>query len=141
SRRIFIFAMLMCLIFLVIVAMEPAISAEDNRDDDRPLPHLFGDHPEMIAQFEGKKVKVEGIIVDTHIAKSGKVRFLNFSRDWRKAFTVVIFTTNLEEFTDKVGEPARYYLGKRVIVTGKVKIYKGRPEIIVKSPEQIKVMY
>ncbi|MCL5036456.1 MAG: hypothetical protein M1269_04975 [Chloroflexi bacterium] len=105
------------------------------------VPHMMGGDPKLIAQFEGQKVEVEGVIVDTHIAKSGKVRFLNFSQDWKNSFTVVIFTGDLDEFMKQVGEPTRYYLGKRVIVTGKIKVYQGRPEIIVKRPDKIKVLF
>ena len=37
-------------------------------------------------------------------------------------------------------QPEKYYLNKTVRVRGKIKMYKGRPEIIVESPRQIEVI-
>jgi DNA/RNA endonuclease YhcR with UshA esterase domain len=54
----------------------------------------------------------------------------------RTAFTCVIFTGDLKNF-ETVGEPTEYYLKKKVTVSGIVKIYEGRPEIILKNPSQI----
>jgi micrococcal nuclease len=50
--------------------------------------------------------------------------------------TVVIKGENRSKFNDK---PEEYYKGKQVIVTGKVIDYKGKPEIIVNSPDELKI--
>jgi len=99
--------------------------------------YLNASEPDKIKKYVGQQVCVEGIVMDSHIAKSGKVRFLNFSPEYKSAFTVVIFTSDMGNFKS-IGEPAEYYLGKRVVVSGRIKIYKGRPEIIVSHPQQIK---
>jgi DNA/RNA endonuclease YhcR with UshA esterase domain len=93
-----------------------------------------------IMLHEGKYVTVKGKVVSTHAAKSGKVRFLNFGDDYKKAFTVVIFTGDLQNFISKVGEPVDYYLNKKIKVTGKIKIYQNKPEIIANDPKQIIVV-
>ena len=50
--------------------------------------------------------------------------------------TIVIYGDSLENFNFK---PANYYKGKDICVTGKIKIYKGKPEIIVTKASEIKV--
>ncbi len=93
-----------------------------------------------IRQHEGEFTTVVGLVESTHIAKSGKVRFLNLGKDYREAFTVVIFTGDLSKFTSTIGEPTDYYMNKKIKVKGRIKIYKGKPEIIASSPEQITII-
>ena len=95
------------------------------------------DDLQAIMKHEGEFITVVGKVVGTHIASSGKVRFLNFGEDYRKAFTAVIFTGDLAKFTATVGEPTKFYAGKNVKVSGRIKIYKGKPEMILKAPDQI----
>jgi len=80
-------------------------------------------------------VTVEGEIVRTHRTK--KVCFLNFHPDYRRYLSCVIFASDLPKFPDR---PERYYLKKRVRVTGLIKPYKGAPEIILKNPQQIEIV-
>lgn len=51
-------------------------------------------------------------------------------------FTFVIFGDDRSAFDYK---PERYLDGKKICVTGKIKDYKGKPEIIVSREDQIKV--
>ncbi len=97
---------------------------------------LKADDIEVLKQHEGEFVTVIGEVLSTHIARSGKVRFLNLGANWRTAFKCVIFTGDLKDF-DTIGEPTEYYSNKKVTVTGIIKIYEGLPEIIVKNPSQI----
>ena len=50
--------------------------------------------------------------------------------------TVVIFGESRANFKNK---PEEYYTDKNVCVTGKIIIYKGKPEIILTKEEQITV--
>ena len=79
-------------------------------------------------------VIVEGIIVNTY--NSGIVCFLNFHTDYQY-FTAVIFACDLPGFPFP---PDTYYLGKKVQIIGIIKQYRGSPEIIIKTPEQIKIL-
>ncbi len=83
----------------------------------------------------GEYVTVEGQIVITY--NSGKACFLNFHRNYRLYFTAVIFASDFHKF--KV-DPETLYYGKNVQITGKIKQYKGKPEITVNNPEQIKII-
>jgi micrococcal nuclease len=86
-------------------------------------------------QYYGKTQTVEGKIVVTN--NTGKVCFLNFDRNWRKYFTAVIFASDFEKSPP---HPEDHYLNRTVRVTGLIKEYQGKPEIILKSPSQIEII-
>jgi micrococcal nuclease len=84
--------------------------------------------------YNNQYVIIEGTIVDAY--NSGIVCFLNFHTD-DQYFTAVIFACDFPEFSYP---PDTYYLGKKVHIIGIIKEYKGSPEIIVKTPDQIKIL-
>lgn len=83
----------------------------------------------------GEYAAVEGTIVDSY--NSGKACFLNFHPDYKKHFTAVIFRSDFHKFP---AHPEDYYLSKKVRVTGTIKQYQGKPEIILKRPSQIEII-
>jgi micrococcal nuclease len=84
--------------------------------------------------YYNQYVIIEGTIVDTY--NSGIVCFLNFHTDYQY-FTAVIFACDFSGFP---GPPDTYYLGKKVQIIGIIREYRGSPEIIVKTPDQIKIL-
>jgi micrococcal nuclease len=84
--------------------------------------------------YYNQYVIIEGTIVDTF--NSGRVCFLNFHTDYQYC-TAVIFACDFPGFP---GPPDIYYLGKKVQIIGIIREYKGSPEIIVKTPEQIRIL-
>jgi micrococcal nuclease len=84
--------------------------------------------------YYNQYVIIEGIIVDTY--NSGRVCFLNFHPDYQYC-TVVIFACDIPGFPYP---PDTYYLGRKVQIIGIIREYKGSPEIIVKTPDQIRIL-
>ncbi|MBU7046439.1 MAG: thermonuclease family protein [Theionarchaea archaeon] len=84
--------------------------------------------------YYNQYVIVEGTIVSTF--NSGNVCFLNFDTDYQY-FTAVIFASDFLGFPFI---PEVFYLGKTVQIIGIIKEYKGSPEIIVKTPDQIRIL-
>ncbi|MCK4532732.1 hypothetical protein KAU39_03010 [bacterium] len=87
------------------------------------------------ANHYGEYVAVEGTVVATY--NSGKACFLNFHQDYKRHFTAVIFESSFSFFPLN---PERFYQGKKVCIFGYIKEYKGKPEIILNKPEQIKIL-
>ncbi|MBU7047110.1 MAG: thermonuclease family protein [Theionarchaea archaeon] len=85
-------------------------------------------------KYYNQYVIVEGTIVDTF--NSGTVCFLNFDTNYQY-FTAVIFASDFPGFPFI---PEDFYLGKKVQIIGIIKEYKGSPEIIVKTPHQIRIL-
>ena len=85
------------------------------------------------AIHEGEFASVKGFVADVYFSE--KAVFMNFEKKYpNHIFTAVIFKSDLHKFKD-----LNQYKGKYVKVNGVIKIYKGKPEIILKSPEQIDV--
>ncbi len=83
-------------------------------------------------EYVGKTITITGTVARTH--NSGKVVFLNFTEDWKGTFSAAIFAATWADFPKP---PEELFLHKAVRITGKVKMYKGSPEIVVATPEQI----
>ena len=87
------------------------------------------------AAFAGKTATIEGRVIATY--NSGKVVFLNFDEDYRRTFKVVIFPEAWSLFPQP---PENMYQGQLVRVTGQIRMYQGAPEIIVETPDAIRIL-
>ncbi|HYK82141.1 MAG TPA: hypothetical protein VEU55_03275 [Gemmatimonadales bacterium] len=84
------------------------------------------------ASAVGETVTVEGTVASVHVSRSGTV-FLNFGRPYpEQTFSAVIFRTAAPGFPDP-----KQWQGRRVRVTGQVRLYRARPEIILTGPNQL----
>ena len=83
--------------------------------------------------YVGKKCRVKGRVDHVYVSKKGTV-FLDFCFDYKTCpFTAVIFKDKASLFNPKK------YEGKNVEISGLIKTYQGRPEIIIDDPSQIKI--
>src|SRR6516225_5334305 len=72
--------------------------------------------------------KVDGV----HQSGKGNI-FLNMGGKYpNQAFTAFIPAASAAQFKD-----LQYYEGQTVVVSGKITLYRGKPEIIVTSPSQL----
>lgn len=95
--------------------------------------------PEEAGKYTGKQESVCGKVVGAHYAANskGQPTLLNLGSHPRsRIFTVVIWGEDRNKFDTP---PETLYRGKKICVTGMIKDYRGRPEIIVKNPSQIEV--
>ncbi|MGD8524474.1 MAG: hypothetical protein PVF56_25240, partial [Desulfobacterales bacterium] len=90
---------------------------------------------DLAGNYIGKYMSVEGKIARTH--NSGKACFLNFHNNWARYFSLVIFDNVFHRFPEK---PEEFYLDKFVRARGKIKMYRGRPEIVLNNPNQIEII-
>jgi hypothetical protein len=80
----------------------------------------------------GDETCVRGTVVQVNQTKSG-TWFLNYCADYRKCpFTVVVFAKDLRDVGD-----VRMLQGKTIEVFGKIRLYDGRPEIILRNARQL----
>jgi DNA/RNA endonuclease YhcR with UshA esterase domain len=82
----------------------------------------------------GEIVTVEGIVSEVHHAASGKVTFIDMGGRYpNNAFAAVIFADDASKFpiVDSLE-------GKTVDISGSIRLYKGKPEIILNDPTQLK---
>lgn len=91
--------------------------------------------PGQALEYIGAAAMVTGKVFNVHRTK--KAAFINFGPDWHSAFTAVIFADNLGAFK-AAGIDIMRYKGRDVSVTGTIRLYGERAEIIVSRPSQIK---
>jgi DNA/RNA endonuclease YhcR with UshA esterase domain len=81
----------------------------------------------------GQTVTVEGTVSDVHFGRSGAAFIDVGGRFPDNALTAVIFVDDIGKFPG-----VKALAGKSVDISGPVQLYQGRPEIILKSAEQLK---
>ena len=80
----------------------------------------------------GETITVEGVVSEVHV--SAKATFIDLNGRYpNEEFTGLIWREDTGAFPDVEG-----YEGKTVDITGTVQMYRGRPEIILRSQSQIK---
>jgi DNA/RNA endonuclease YhcR with UshA esterase domain len=85
------------------------------------------------ASHVGEFVTVRGLVANVHISRAGNT-FINFGPPYpNQTFTAVIFRERTRMFPNVHGLE-----GSEVLVTGEVRLYKGKPEIILEDSNQLK---
>ena len=105
--------------------------------DDAPAKPLT---PAEAAKKVDQKVTVEMEVKSTGGRSN---RYLNSEADYKSAdnFTVFIAKEKLPKFKDaKIDDPAEYYKGKTIRVSGTVTVSDDKPRIEVDGPDQIQVV-
>jgi DNA/RNA endonuclease YhcR with UshA esterase domain len=117
---------------ILVFVLAPFVAAAD--DNARPI------GPEEAAKQVNEKVRLK-MEVKSAALRSG-VCFLNCQEDFKDAknFTVFIGTDALQQLHEgKIDDSAAHFKGKTILVTGKVTLYREKPQIAVEGPEQVKV--
>ncbi|TGD61990.1 nucleotide-binding protein [Tabrizicola sp. WMC-M-20] len=90
--------------------------------------------PQDAAQHIGASMTVEGVVAQVSVSGGGTT-FINFGGRYPDhVFYGVIFTSNAEDFPN-----VESLEGRSVALTGTVDLYKGKPQIILNSPDQIEL--
>ena len=90
-------------------------------------------------KFIGMEKTVCGTVASATYAirTKGRPTFLNLDQPYPKQiFTVLIWGSDRNKFKNP---PETFFRGKRICVTGIIESYRGKPEIIVRGPDQIVV--
>lgn len=90
--------------------------------------------PHQAAQFVGASVTVEGVVSQVSTSRGGTT-FINFGGRYpNHVFYGVIFKNSAGQFPGVHGLE-----GRAVAISGKIKSYKGKPQIILSSSGQIEL--
>jgi DNA/RNA endonuclease YhcR with UshA esterase domain len=90
---------------------------------------------DSVKAYVGKEVTVKGTVSEITVTKSG-LTYLNIDGKFPdNKFTALVFKRDAEPFGDlKVWEK------KKIEITGKIEDYKGKPQIVLTKPDQIKAV-
>jgi len=110
----------------------PATLPEAKEAEDFDLPTVSWDEAH---DYLGTFIVAKGKVVTTR--NIGNFTFLNFHEDWREKFYVVVYQ---QAYKDIPGRPENAYLNKTILVTGRVDVHRGRPQIKVFEADQIEIV-
>jgi hypothetical protein len=88
-------------------------------------------------KYIGMEKTVCGTVASANYAirTKGRPTFLNLDQPYpNQIFTVVIWGSDRNKFKNP---PETFFRGKTICVTGIIEDYRGKPEIIVRGPDQI----
>lgn len=89
--------------------------------------------PDSAQYYEGSLATICGKVLGVYTAKAGMIK-LEFGKPYPdESFVAIIFADDTSKF-----ESSDYYKDKYLCVTGRIKLFKGRPEIILKDPNQLR---
>lgn len=92
--------------------------------------------PKEALQLDGKNGTIEGIVSDVNITERGHA-FINMGGVYpNHTFTAYVPAVIVPILGKEYLESLR---GKDIAVTGKIKIYKGKPEIVYNKKDQVVV--
>ncbi|MGC9953219.1 MAG: nucleotide-binding protein [Rhizomicrobium sp.] len=91
-------------------------------------------HPADARAHVGQTVTVEGVVSEVYNAARTNTTFIDMGGIYpNNVFTAVIFREDASVFPD-----VEALYGRTVDVTGAIRLYKGIPEIILNSADQLK---
>ncbi len=93
--------------------------------------------PREAARHVGQSATVCGLVASTRYASRsrGRPTFLNFGRPYPyQEFTVVIWGSDRARF----GQPEITDRDKRVCATGEIRLYRRKPEMVVREPSELR---
>jgi len=77
---------------------------------------------------------VSGRVLKVFTSRNGNT-FLDFCEDYRDCpFSSVIFSSDKHKFGD-----LQFLAGRQIEIRGPIDVYQGRPEIVIRDPEQIRI--
>lgn len=92
---------------------------------------------EEIPNHIGKKIKICDKIYGSYIVKSNGMTLLNVGKPYPdNTLTLVIYEKDLKNFSYL---PSEFLPDKTFCATGKLILYKGKPEIVLKSEKDIEL--
>lgn len=107
--------------------------------DSTEKPEASGETTKIYLSEDAKnhineEAAVSGYVADVVVRE--RVSYLNFDKKYPKnTFTGVVFEEKFKEVGD-----LEIYRNKNIEIKGKITIYKGKPQIIINSKNQIKVL-
>jgi len=88
----------------------------------------------------GDSVKVCGLVYDTYYAvrTDNTPTFLNIGAKYPNQLLTVVIWADVRKLLNN--KPEEEYLNKKICVSGKIELYKGKPQIVIQKPSQISVL-
>ena len=96
--------------------------------------------PNLAANHVGQTVTVCGVVSQVYVNKQSNV-YLNFGGTYpRHLFSAVVSKRRTPALLADGNQWLQDLEGKDVMVTGEIKLYGGKPQIVIRSRENLKIL-
>ena len=132
------------LILLVVLALTAPTLAAEAPPSTEPAPATQPAEKLEVTNFDAikaavdKTITVTGTVSRTGWSPRGNILFINFESVGRDGFSVVVPKDN-KDAVAQYGEAAEQLQGKQVEITGKITLYRDKPQIQIATADQIKI--
>jgi DNA/RNA endonuclease YhcR with UshA esterase domain len=93
--------------------------------------------PDDAAKHVGEVVTVRGTVVQVFLSKGGNA-YLNFGAAFpNQTFSADVLAKQTPQLLAGGSDWLTVFEGKAVVVTGKIQMYKGKPEIVITAREDV----
>ena len=105
------------------------------------IPELKAEQQEEIVANVGKEIEVRGTVREVSTVGSGGITFVNFEGVKFGGVSAVIKREDHQLLEKQMGgHPANVLTGRDIILRGRVTLFDGRPQIVVRDKEQIELV-
>ncbi|MFH0702194.1 MAG: hypothetical protein V2B14_01475 [bacterium] len=103
--------------------------------------NLKAENPVQLISHASQYAIIKGTISNIDIVDKSRSIFLNFGENFNTSFSAIIYGDAVSSFIMAgINEPAEYFKDKTVVLKGIIRISDGKPEIVINSPNQIKII-
>jgi len=130
---------ILLIMVLALTATMPAFSFASFKNSPNPI--ISAENIIQLTSSTSKHVKITGVVCSSVLSDNSKVVFLNFGNNFNTSLSAVIYDFDFQSFADAgIDQPEKYFRNKKVSLEGIVRIANGKPEIVISSPKQIKII-
>lgn len=124
------------LLFMALQSPVFAIGSQDISNNS-----IDAGNPIDLISKSSQYVRITGVVDSINISEHSKVIFLNFGKNYNTSFSAMIYNTSIPSFiTAGITEPDEFFKNKIVTVEGILRMSNGKPEMVIDSPNQIKIV-
>lgn len=104
-------------------------------------PDLEAGNPVQLISHSSQYARITGTVSNVDVSERSKVIFLNFGKNYNTSFSAMIYDNSVPSFVMAgINEPDKYFKNKTVAMEGIIRISNGKPEMVIDSPDQIKII-
>lgn len=103
--------------------------------------NLEAENPVQLISHISQYARVQGKVHNIETPNKTNIVLLNFGNSFDTCFSAKIYDNTLPFFVMAgIDDPAEFFKEKNVQVEGIIRISNGKPELIIESPNQIKIV-
>lgn len=102
---------------------------------------LEASNPVQLISHISQYSRIQGTVDNIDVTDKTNVILLNFGNSYNTCFSAKIYDDAVPFFVMAgIDQPAEFYKNKKVELEGVIRVSNGKPEMVIDSPSQIKIV-